>query len=126
MSYKSISLRLNMQDRVEKELYDKVESSAKAYTSTASFLKYVLTTYYEQEQTEDILVLIKEEMNDYQNSLQRTISDEITRQGSLILSSLVVDVGRDFTTLGMKNENNLPDKSDVIPEELGKVLSMFG
>lgn len=124
MSYKSVSLRLNLEDESERRLYEKIIQSAEFYSSTAGFLKHALVVFYEIQEVQSIQKMLEENLKEYKQEIQRIIQEEVVREGTLILSALLSETSGSANKTE-SSKNILPSKSDKIPLELSGVLEMM-
>lgn len=104
MAYKAVSCRFNMQDEEERKLYNMVEQKAKDYSTISGCIKAILREYFAGESS-DIALLLE------QNT--QKILDFINEK------SFASD------TCSSKQKSELPDCSDVIPDNLGSILDKF-
>lgn len=104
MAYKAVSCRFNMQDEEERKLYNMVEQKAKDYSTISGCIKAILREYFAGESS-DISLLLEQNTQ----KILAYINEK----------SIVSDA---CSTI---QRAELPDCSEVIPENLESVLDKF-
>ena len=120
---KSIFIRFNMDDAVDKELYLKLTKEAGNVTSLTSYVKRALEEYYSL----NVKIADRQEFHDQMLSVVR---EEMQSQGMKLVGALLAGIGTvsvPTSVDGVISEGTmLPDSCESLPEELSGVLDLIG
>lgn len=119
---KSISIRFNMDDKVDKELYLKLVEGAGNAASLTSYVKRVLEEYFSL----NIKIADRQE---FHNQMLAVIREEMQSQGMKLVGALLAGLGTVNLPLPQTGieakEAELPDICEKLPEELQSVLDFI-
>jgi hypothetical protein len=132
---KIITLRFKPGNAQDMELYRELECEKNCLgVSMPVYIKGVLQEHFAKKPSgkmeDDLLWMLKEEMNQYQKNIQGMIRDELMSLSSVLLATLVrmngTDVSENPEPVLQKpleqSEDNLPEYSDELPEGFDDVL----
>lgn len=120
---KSVSIRFNMDDRADWELYQKLAEGSGSAASLTAYVKRVLEEYFSL----NIRIADRQE---FHNQMLVAIREEMQAQGMKLVGALLAGIGaagippRQSTTVSSAAE--LPDVCDGLPEELQGILAHIG
>lgn len=120
---KSVSIRFNMDDRADWELYQKLAEGSGSAASLTAYVKRVLEEYFSL----NIRIADRQE---FHNQMLVAIREEMQAQGMKLVGALLAGIGaagippRQATTVSSAAE--LPDVCDGLPEELQGILAHIG
>lgn len=119
---KSISIRFNMDDKVDKELYLKLVGEAGNSASLTAYVKRLLEEYF-------CLNIKIADRQEFHNQMLTAIREEMQSQGMKLVGALLAGIGTvnlplPQTGTGAK-EAELPDVCEKLPEELQGVLDLI-
>ena len=120
---KSIFIRFNMEDEVDKELYLKLSEKADSSASLTSYVKRALEEYLN----------VKTEMSERQQFHEHMllmVREEIQLQGMKLVGALLAGIGtvnvQKISEKPIMDEAGLPEACGRLPEELKGVLDLIG
>lgn len=120
---KSIFIRFNMEDKADKELYQKLAGEAGNAASLTAYVKKVLQEYFSL----NIRIADRQE---FHNQMLAAIREEIQSQGMKLVGALLAGIGTVKLPVSQKenmsNEAELPELCDALPEELQGILDFIG
>lgn len=116
---KSVSIRFNMDDRVDKELYLRLVEGAGDSASLTAYIKRVLEEYFSL----NIKIADRQE---FHNQMLTIIREEMQAQGMKLIGALLAGIGTvnlQLPQAGIESkEAELPDVCEKLPDELRGVL----
>lgn len=120
---KSIFIRFNMEDKADKELYQKLAGEAGNAASLTAYVKKVLQEYFSL----NIKIADRQE---FHNQMLAVVREEMQSQGMKLVGALLAGIGavsipepREKTVSG---ETGLPEMCEELPEELRGILEYIG
>lgn len=120
---KSVFIRFNMDDRTDRELYEKLLEESGSASSLTAYVKRVLEEYFSL----NIKIADRQE---FHNQMLAAIREEMQVQGMKLVGALLAGI----STVGnissvpsetMTDEAGLPDVCDSLPSELQGVLDFI-
>lgn len=122
---KSILIRFNMDDKVDKELYLKLSEGAGSAVSLAAYVKRILEEYLSL----NIKIADRQE---FHSQMLEVVREEMQAQGMKLIGALLAGIGSGnipIQQLGtMQNERKgmaLPEACGSLPDELSGVLDFI-
>lgn len=120
---KSIFIRFNMDDKVDKELYLKLSEGAGSSVSLTLYVKRVLEEYFSL----NIKIADRQE---FHSQMLAVIREEIQSQGMKLVGALLAGIGT-VNTPTFRDEvtaagTELPEACGELPDELRGVLDYIG
>ena len=123
---KSIFIRFNMDDKVDKELYLKLSEKAGSSASLTAYVKRILEEYLSL----NIKIADRQE---FHSQILAVVREEMQVQGMKLVGALLagissgnVPVQQLSTVQNERKETALPDKCEKLPEELSSVFDLIG
>lgn len=120
---KSIFIRFNMEDKADKELYQKLAGEAGNAASLTAYVKRVLQEYFSL----NIKIADRQE---FHNHMLAVVREEMQSQGMKLVGALLAGIGavsipepREQTVSG---ETGLPEMCEELPEDLRGILEYIG
>lgn len=120
---KSIFIRFNMEDKADKELYQKLAGEAGNAASLTAYVKRVLQEYFSL----NIKIADRQE---FHNQMLAVVREEMQSQGMKLVGALLAGIGtvsipkpREQTVSG---ETGLPEMCEELPEDLRGILEYIG
>lgn len=120
---KSIFIRFNMDDKVDKELYQKLSEEAGGSASLTVYVKRSLEEYLSL----NIKIVDRQE---FHSQMLTVVREEMQAQGMKLVGALLAGIG----TVGVSKtqveavskKTGLPEICTELPEELSGVLDLIG
>jgi hypothetical protein len=137
---KIITIRFKPGNAQDMELYRKLECEKNCLgMSMPVYIKGVLQEHFANKPSgkmeDDLLSMLKDEMNQYQENIQGMIREELMSLSSVLLATLVRMIGTGTDVSGTianpditiqksteDSKDNLPEYSDELPEGFDDVL----
>ena len=123
---KSIFIRFNMEDTVDRELYQKLTKEAGNAASLTSYVKRVLEEYF------NLNVKIADRQ-EFHSQILAVVREEMQSQGMKLVGALLACIGTvNVPKLSkpqdeaVSEETQLPGLCETLPEELKGVLELIG
>ena len=119
---KAVFLRFNMEDRADRELYQKLEEGAGNAASMAAYVKRVLEEYFSL----NIKIADRQE---FHRQMLEAVREEMQSQGMKLVGALLAGIGTvDIPAQQperVPGETELPDVCEGLPEELKGILDFI-
>ncbi len=120
---KSIFIRFNMDDRADRELYQKLTGEAGNAASLTAYVKRVLEEYFSL----NIKIADRQE---FHNQMLTVIREEMQSQGMKLVGALMAGIGTVSVPAvkaeSMSGETMLPEACEKLPEGLQGILDLIG
>lgn len=121
---KSVFIRFNMDDRADRELYQKLEEESGNASSLTAYVKRALKEYFSL----NIKIADRQE---FHNQMLAAIREEMQSQGMKLVGALLAGIGTvrsisSVPSVTVTDEAGLPDVCDSLPSELQGVLDFIG
>lgn len=120
---KSIFIRFNMDDRVDRELYLRLTGEAGNAASLTAYVKRVLEEYFSL----NIKIADRQE---FHNQMLMVIREEMQSQGMKLVGAFLAGIGTvripSVQPETVPNEAELPNVCEKLPEELQGILDFIG
>lgn len=120
---RSIFIRFNMEDRVDRELYMKLAEGAGSAASLTAYVKRALDEYFSL----NIRIADRQE---FHNQMLAVIREEMQSQGMKLVGALLAGIGTVNIPAQqperVSEEAELPDVCEGLPEELKGILDLIG
>lgn len=122
---KSIFIRFNMDDRVDRELYLRLTGEAGNAASLTAYVKRVLEEYFSL----NIKIADRQE---FHNQMLMVIREEMQSQGMKLVGAFLAGIGMvSIPTTQKENlsgeiEVELPQACERLPDELQSILEFIG
>lgn len=120
---KAVFIRFNMDDRADRELYQKLVEESGSAVSLTAYVKRVLEEYF----TLNIRIADRQE---FRSQMLAAIREEMQSQGMKLVGALLAGIGTvniPVSQTGNVSERaELPETCDVLPEELQGILDFIG
>ena len=122
---KSIFIRFNMDDRVDRELYLRLTGEAGNATSLTAYVKRVLEEYFSL----NIKIADRQE---FHNQMLMVIREEMQSQGMKLVGAFLAGIGMVSIPTTQKEklsgeiEVELPQACERLPDELQSILEFIG
>lgn len=120
---KSVFIRFNMDDRTDRELYQKLVTESGSASSLTAYVKRVLEEYFSL----DIKIADRQE---FHNQMLTVIREEMQSQGMKLVGALLAGIGTvslpESQKENMPGEVELPELCDALPDELQGILDFIG
>lgn len=120
---KSVFIRFNMDDRDDRELYQKLVEESGSAVSLTAYVKRVLEEYFSM----NIRIADRQE---FHNQMLTAIREEMQSQGMKLVGAMLAGIGTVNLPIPQKEnvprEAELPELCDALPEELQGVLDFIG
>ena len=120
---KAVSIRFNMDDRADRELYQKLVDGSGSAASLTAYVKRVL----EEHLSLDIRIAEGQEFHD---QMLAAVREEMQSQGMKLVGALLTGLGTANTpvpqTGNISRGAELPEACDVLPRELQGILDFIG
>lgn len=120
---KSVFIRFNMDDRTDRELYEKLVEESGSASSLTAYVKRVLEEYFSL----NIKIADRQE---FHSQMLTAIREEMQSQGMKLVGALLAGIGT--VNLPISQVENvsrgaeLPESCDGLPEELQGILDFIG
>ena len=128
-NHKAVSIRFNMDDRADRELYLKLAEKSGSTASLTAYVKRVLEEYFSL----DIKIADRQE---FHSQMLAAIREEMQSQGMklvgalLAIEILLAGIGTVSVPIQLRNvvpgEAGLPEASEELPEGLKGILDLIG
>ena len=119
---RSISIRFNVDDRVDKELYSKLVEGAGDSASLTAYTKRLLEEYFS-------LSIKIADRQEFHNQMLTVIREEMQAQGMKLVGALLAGIGTvnpPSPQAGIEaKEAELPEVCEKLPDELHGVLDFI-
>ena len=120
---KSIFIRFNMDDKNDKELYQRLTESAGSTASLSAYVKGVLEEYF------DLNIKIAERQ-EFHNQMLSIVREEMQSQGMKLVGALLAGIGTVSIPMVQTEPNpeeaELPEICERLPDELSSILDYIG
>ena len=120
---KSIFIRFNMDDKNDKELYQRLTESAGSTASLSSYVKRVLEEYF------DLNIRIADRQ-EFHNQMLSVVREEMQSQGMKLVGALLAGIGTISIPMVQTETNpeeaELPEACERLPDELSSILDYIG
>lgn len=120
---KAVSIRFNMDDRADRELYLKLAEKSGSAASLTAYVKRVLEEYFSL----DIKIADRQE---FHSQMLAAIREEMRSQGMKLVGALLAGIGATGTPsiqpVTVSNMAELPEVCDGLPENLQGILAYIG
>lgn len=120
---KAVFLRFNMEDRTDRELYQKLEEGAGNAASMAAYVKRVLEEYFSL----NIKIADRQE---FHRQMLEVIREEMQSQGMKLVGALLAGMGTVNVAAAqpeaVMEEAELPETCGELPGELQSILEFIG
>lgn len=120
---KAVFLRFNMEDRTDRELYQKLEEGAGNAASMAAYVKRVLEEYFSL----NIKIADRQE---FHRQMLEVIREEMQSQGMKLVGALLAGMGTVNVAAAqpeaVMEEAELPETCGELPGELQGILGFIG
>lgn len=120
---KAVSIRFNMNDRADRELYLKLAEKSGSAASLKAYVKRVLEEYFSL----DIKIADRQE---FHSQMLAAIREEMQSQGMKLVGALLAGIGTVSVPIQLRNvvpgEAGLPEASEELPEGLKGILDLIG
>ena len=120
---KSIFIRFNMDDKSDKELYQRLTDAAGSTASLAAYVKKVLEEYF------DLNIRIAERQ-EFHNQMLSVVREEMQIQGMKLVGALLAGIGTVSIPMTQAEldleEAELPETCERLPDELSSILDYIG
>lgn len=121
-SQKSVYIRFNMDDKIDKELYHKLMEEAGGSASLAAYAKRVLEEHF----TLNIKIADRQE---FHNQMISVVREEIQSQGMKLVGALLAGIGTVSVSTPQSDtepkEVELPSTCEELPDNLKGVLDFI-
>lgn len=122
-NHKAVSIRFNMDDRADRELYLKLAEKSGSTASLTAYVKRVLEEYFSL----DIKIADRQE---FHSQMLAAIREEMQSQGMKLVGALLAGIGTVSVPIQLRNvvpgEAGLPEASEELPEGLKGILDLIG
>ena len=120
---KSIFIRFNMDDKSDKELYQRLTNAAGSTASLAAYVKRTLEEYF--------AINIKiAERQEFHNQILSVVREEMQSQGMKLVGALLAGIGTVSIPVTQAETNpeeaELPETCERLPDELSSILDFIG
>lgn len=119
---KAVFLRFNMEDRADRELYQKMTEEAGNAASLTAYVKKVLEEYYSL----NIKIADRQE---FHRQMLEDIREEMQNQGMKLIGALLAGMGAVNVAAAqpeaIMEEAELPEVCGELPEELQGILGVI-
>jgi hypothetical protein len=133
---KIITLRFKLGNAQDMELYRELECEKNCLgMSMPAYIKGVLQEHFAKKPSEkmedDLLWMLKDEMNQYQKNIQGMIREELMSLSAVLLATLVrmigtgTDVSDPITNPDITNRKSTEDSKDNLPEYIDELPEGF-
>lgn len=120
---KAVSIRFNMDDRADRELYLKLAEGSGSAASLTAYVKRVLEEYFSL----DIKIADRQE---FHSQMLAAIREEMQSQGMKLVGAILAGIGTVSVPIQQKDvvpgEAGLPEASEELPEGLKGILEYIG
>ena len=120
---KSIFIRFNMDDKNDKELYQRLTESAGSAASLTAYAKRALEEYL-------ALNIRIADRQEFHNQMLSVVREEIQSQGMKLVGALLAGIGTVsipmIQTKTDPEEAELPEICERLPDELSGILDFIG
>ena len=120
---KSIFIRFNMDDKNDKELYQRLIESAGSTAPLSAYVKRVLEEYF------DLNIRIAERQK-FHNQMLSIVREEMQIQGMKLVGALLAGIGTVSIPMTQTEtdpeEAELPEICERLPDELSSILDYIG
>ncbi len=120
---KAVSIRFNMDDRADRELYLKLAEKSGSAASLTAYVKRVLEEYFSL----DIKIADRQE---FHSQMLAAIREEMQSQGMKLVGALLAGIGTVSVPIQQRDvvpgEAGLPEASEELPEGLKGILEYIG
>ena len=120
---KSIFIRFNMDDKSDKELYQRLTESAGSAASLTAYAKRALEEYL-------ALNIRIADRQEFHNQMLSVVREEIQSQGMKLVGALLAGIGTVSISAPQAGtypeEAELPETCERLPEELSSILDFIG
>ena len=120
---RSVSIRFNMDDRADWELYQKLAEGSGNAASLTAYVKRVLEEYFSL----NIRIADRQE---FHNQMLAAIREEMQAQGMKLVGALLAGISvagiPPMQSATVSSAAELPDVCDGLPEELQGILAHIG
>lgn len=120
---RSVSIRFNMDDRADRELYQRLAEESGSASSLTAYVKRVLEEYFSL----NIKIADRQE---FHNQMLAAIREEMQAQGMKLVGALLAGIGAagipPVQSAAVSGAAELPDVCDGLPEELQGILAYIG
>ena len=119
---KSIFIRFNMDDKSDKELYQRLADAAGSTASLAAYVKGVLEEYF-------ALNIRMAERQEFHNQMLSVVREEMQSQGMKLVGALLAGIGTVSIPMTQtetdSEEATLPEICERLPDELSSILDFI-
>lgn len=120
---RSVSIRFNMDDRADRELYQRLAEGSGSAVSLTAYVKRVLEEYFSL----NIRIADRQE---FHNQILAAVQEEMQSQGMKLVGALLAGIGAagipSVQSAAVSSAAELPDVCDGLPEELQGILAYIG
>lgn len=120
---KAVFLRFNMEDRADRELYQKLEEGAGNAASMAAYVKRVIEEYFGL----NIRIADRQE---FHRQMLEVVREEMQNQGMKLVGALLAGMGTVNVAVAQPEaameETELPETCGELPGELQEILEFIG
>ena len=120
---KSIFIRFNMDDKHDRELYQRLTESAGSSASLTTYVKRALEEYF------DLNIRIAERQ-EFHNQILSVVREEMQSQGMKLVGALLAGIGTVSIPMARTEtdpeEVELPETCERLPDELSSILDFIG
>ena len=120
---KSIFIRFNMDEKYDKELYQRLTESAGSTASLAAYVKRILEEYF-------VLNIRIADRQEFHNRMLSVVREEIQTQGMKLVGALLAGIGTVSIPMTQtetdSEEASLPEICERLPDELSSILDYIG
>ena len=120
---KSVFIRFNMDDKSDKELYQRLTDKAGSTASLSAYVKRVLEEYF-------ALSIRIAERQEFHNQILSVVREEMQSQGMKLVGALLAGIGTVSIPMVQTEPNpeeaELPEICERLPDELSGILDYIG
>ena len=120
---KAVFIRFNMDDRADRELYQKLVEESGSAASLTAYVKRVLEEYFSM----NIRIADRQE---FHNQMLAVVREEMQSQGMKLVGALLAGIGTVSVPIQQRDvvpgEAGLPEASEELPEGLKGILEYIG
>ena len=120
---KAVSIRFNMDDRADRELYLKLAEKSGSAASLTAYVKRVPEEYFS-------LAIKIADRQEFHSQMLAAIREEMQSQGMKLVGALLAGIGTVSVPIQQRDvvpgEAGLPEASEELPEGLKGILEYIG
>ena len=120
---KSVFIRFNMDDKSDKELYQRLTESVGSAASLTAYVKRIIEEYF-------ALNIRMTDRQQFQDRMVSAVREEMQLQGMKLVGALLAGIGTAGNPMPQKEaapeEAKLPEICERLPDELSSVLDFIG